>query len=294
MNQPDARVTPYPGVRRRDLLETLEFVQTELGNVRGKSTIANELPTAYLEWVNDSIRMLRSQLPSHEIDRLLLTRRYWAIQTAQGFESAKLAETELDDRAAALARTIDWLKKTDQKWNAALGRLVVADSGFFCNHEKKLRDIPFADLLELRDQPVRLMVPILVLDELDSLKQHNNKHIRWRAGHTLGVLDELLSRDGTGTLRENDLTPLRTGGSIDIEVFFDPPHHRRLPINDDEIIDRGLAIQAEAERDIVFWTFDTAQSTRARFAGLDVKKFKNDLGTDPLVGTAAGQRKAEG
>jgi hypothetical protein len=284
-HQPADRVTALPGTKRDELLKTLTHVQTELGNIQGKTTLAGEYPSLYLGWVNESVRMLRFQLPSTEIDRLLLTRRYWAIQSAQGFESAMLAQTEIDDRSAALSRAISWLKSISQKWNSTPGRLVVADSGFFCSHEKKFRDIPFADILDLREEPVQVMLPMVVLDELDGLKQHNNDHVRWRAGHTLGVLDELLRHDGTGILHDEDYTPQRAGGiprgRVSIEVFFDPPGHRRLPINDDEIIDRALAIQAEAERGVTFWTFDTSQSTRARFQGLTVKKFKRDIGPEP-------------
>jgi hypothetical protein len=281
-NQPDNRITPFSGIRRTELTKTLTAVRTELGNVRGKTAQSSEYPMQYLAWVNDSVRMLRHQLPSAEIDRLLLTRRFWAIQSAQGFESAKLAETEIDDRTAALGRTIEWLIEADQKWKHTPGRLVVADSGFFCNHVNKIRDLPFADILDLREVPVRLMLPMVVLDELDGLKQHHNDHARWRAGHTLGVLDEILDKDGAGTLRNEDYMPLHTGGipsgRVSVEVFFDPPGHRRLPINDDDIINRALAIQAEAERDVTFWTFDTSQSTRAKFRGLTVQKFKKDLG----------------
>lgn len=288
-HQPDHRVATFPGIRRDELVKTLTQVHTDLANIRSKTTIASEYAAHYLEWVSESVRMLRFQLPSTEIDRLLLTRRYWAIQSAQGFESARLAQTEIDERNVALGRTIEWLKATSQKWNAAPGRLVVADSGFFCNHEKKFRDIPFADILGLRDEPVRVMLPMVVLDELDGLKQHNNDHVRWRAGHTLGVLDELLQGDGTGMLHDEDYTPLRSGGitrgPVSIEVFFDPPGHRRLPINDDEIIDRALAIQGEAERGVTFCTFDTSQSTRARFRGLTVQKFKRDIGPEPTGDT---------
>lgn len=287
--QPDHRVATFPGVKRDELLKTLAVVHMELGNIHGRTIIASEYPAHYLQWANESVRMLRFQLPSTEIDRLLLTSRYWAIQSAQGFGSAMLVQTEIDERTVELGRTIDWLNATSQKWDTTPDSLVVADSGFFCNHEQKLRDIPFADILELREEPVRLMLPMVVLDELDGLKQHNNNHVRWRAGHTLGVLDELLQADGTGALHDEGYRPLRDGGirrgGVSIEVFFDPPGHRRLPINDDEIIDRTLAIQGEAERDVTFWTFDTSQSTRARFRGLAVKKFNRDIGPEPTTDT---------
>ena len=49
-------------------------------------------------------------------------------------------------------------------------------------------------------------------------------------------------------------------GAVVLELFFDPPDHVRLPINDDEIIDRTLAVQALADREVTLLTFDTGQS----------------------------------
>lgn len=61
-------------------------------------------------------------------------------------------------------------------------------------------------------------------------------------------------------------------GQVTIELDFDPPGHVRLPITDDEIIDRILAVQPLAGREITLLTYDTGQSTRARNAGLQVRK----------------------
>jgi hypothetical protein len=89
---------------------------------------------------------------------------------------------------------------------------------------------------------------MVVVDELDGLKQASDRHVRWRAGYTLAVLDRA-PRTGTGParLREADFSALDTGGiprgEITVEIMLDPPGHTRLPINDDEIIDRALAIR---------------------------------------------------
>lgn len=55
-------------------------------------------------------------------------------------------------------------------------------------------------------------------------------------------------------------------------MVFDAPGHVRLPINDDEIIDKALVIQPLAGREVTLLTYDTGQSTRARSAGLRVHK----------------------
>jgi len=82
-------------------------------------------------------------------------------------------------------------------------------------------------------------------------------------------------------LRAGDVVPGsdgRTRSDINIEVVFDPPRHARLPISDDEIVDRALAIQALADRKVTLLTYDTGQATRARSAGLQVVKLRKPIG----------------
>jgi hypothetical protein len=61
---------------------------------------------------------------------------------------------------------------------------------------------------------------------------------------------------------------------------YDPPRHERLPINDDEIIDRALAAQSTASSPVTLLTYDTSQAARARHAGLAVNKFTKPLGDE--------------
>ena len=42
-----------------------------------------------------------------------------------------------------------------------------------------------------------MLVPIVIVDELDRLKESKDKWVRWRAGYTLAVLDRLFA-DGAG------------------------------------------------------------------------------------------------
>jgi hypothetical protein len=65
-------------------------------------------------------------------------------------------------------------------------------------------------------------------------------------------------------------------------MVLDPPGHVRLPIPDDEIIDRAVAIQSLAARDVRLLTCDTGQHTRGRAAGLQVTKIPaKDPGPEP-------------
>lgn len=66
---------------------------------------------------------------------------------------------------------------------------------------------------------------------------------------------------------------------------MDPAGHTRLPIDDDEIIDRAAAIQTLAGRTINFLTYDTGQDHRGRLAGLATTKLTppEGIGPEPSV-----------
>ncbi len=66
-----------------------------------------------------------------------------------------------------------------------------------------------------------------------------------------------------------------------MEILYDPPGHVRLPINDDEIIDRALAAGPLAGKPVTLVTFDTGQTFRAREADLPVVKLTKPLGHEP-------------
>jgi hypothetical protein len=126
---------------------------------------------------------------------------------------------------------------------------------------------------------VNLIVPMVVIDELDGLKQNRDSHIRWRAASTLAIIDTLFkSPKPFAIFNELDHHADEPGAlpspEVTIEILFDPPGHTRLPINDDEIVDRAAATQPLLGTPLRLFTYDTGQSTRARNAGLQVEKLK--------------------
>ena len=128
-------------------------------------------------------------------------------------------------------------------------------------------------------------MPMVIVDELDRLKETKDKSVRWRAGYTVAVLDRLFA-DGTGRarLRPGDVAPGPddlTRSEVTIELVVDPPGHVRLADSDDEIIDRALAIEPLADRKVTLLTYDTGQSMRARNAGLQAVKLSKGLEEEP-------------
>ncbi|TDD28373.1 hypothetical protein E1218_07595 [Kribbella turkmenica] len=277
-----------PGTDRKRLLETLSATHANLQNTRSAGHTIRSQYDAYIDWANQSTRLLRSMISAADLDRLILTRRYWALQTMLPMETGdpkgRLLTTEVDERLLMFEDEIRELTTLINRWMRP-GRFVVADTTLFCEHEQKLEALDLSALTKSWDEPVHLVLPIVVIDELDSLKRSGKPHKRWRAGYTLAVIDRVLGGGGLeGRLHEADRSPREDGesprGAVTIELVLDPPGHSRLPINDDEIIDRAQAIQTLAGRNIKFITFDTSQSMRARTAGLDVVKLDTPRSTE--------------
>ncbi len=282
-----------PSTDRNSVLEMLARVHADLANSRAHDTV-ELMHSAYLDWANESARMLHHMLSPTDLDRLVLTQRYWVLQSMPAAvidPQGRLLGVEVAQRLALLEQEIADLRNTINRWMRP-GRFVIADTTLFCQHEDRLEHLELRALTGDRDEPIHLILPIVIIDELDSLKQSGKAHTRWRAGYTLAFIDRVLGGGGLeGRLREADYGPLDSGGipsgEVTIEVVLDPPGHVRLPIADDEIVDRAQAIQTLAGRPIKFITFDTGQSTRARMAGLDVVKVQQPLAADePQINTS--------
>lgn len=282
-------VTPYPGADRRTVLDTLRKVHLDLDNLRGRTwSTAYDYLLNYLRWATDSTRLLRHQIREADIGSLILTDRYRALLDGAGHLAGThqqafvngFVDLEVEERLEALAEAIDSFTVHSKRWGG-VQRLVVADSSFYVHYPKMLAEMDLCEATGTNpDVGVHLLVPIVVIDELDRLKEASKPQARWRARHTLAILDGALAKDGRGVLTPADLTDTTGLGAIrrevTVEVVMDQPGHVRLPLDDDEIVDRALAVQGVAGQPVKFLTYDTGQGTRARIAGLDVKKFRDD------------------
>ncbi|WP_331726486.1 PIN domain-containing protein (plasmid) [Streptomyces avidinii] len=266
-------VTPVPGAHRDNVLKALRSVRMAAENINGgapESAYGRLL--SYLVWANDSMRLLTSQISSRDVDRLVRTRTHQTLLDGVGHLAGSsqqklvngLVSLEIEQRVAALGDAIDALQDQMAKWPSEIS-LLVPDTSFYIQHPTKFLDIDFAALAGTTG-PVRVLFPMVVVDELDRLKETKDRHARWRAGYTLAVLDTLLDEDGASAPHG-------------VEVLLDPPAHIRMPLADDEIIDRALAVRAIAAGPVRLVTYDTGQAMRAKTADMPVLKLRTDAGT---------------
>jgi rRNA-processing protein FCF1 len=266
-------VRPIPGAHRDNVLNTLRSVHMAAVNLNGKvygSAYGRLL--AYLVWANDSVRMLTSQISDRDIDRLVRTRTHQTLLDGVGHLAGTdqqrlvngILSLETEQRTAALEDAVATFQDQMERWSSGVS-LLAPDTSFYIQHHTMFEDVDFNQLVESASA-VRVLFPMVVIDELDRLKESKDKHTRWRAGHTLAVLDRLLNGDGTDVPHG-------------VEILPDPPGHVRLPIPDDEIVDRVIAVQGIAAGQVQLVTYDTGQAMRAKTENLRVLKLRTDAGT---------------
>jgi PIN domain len=281
-------ITPRVGADRTTVMQQLTQVQTDLVNVRSNGTTAQDLFNAYLRWAANAVRLLRYQTREADMESLVLTRRYWTLQAMAGGPvsmARDLVEVEIDDRLAVFEETVNTTRAEFVRWDR-LAWAVVADTSFYHQHPEKLDEVDLSKVIQSRDETIGLIVPMVVIDELEKQKRSSDKQLRGRAQVTLAVIERVARDNGAGRLREADFSGIDRGeipsGETWLDVLFDLPGHVRLPINDDEIVDRALSVQILSGKDVTFLTYDTNQALRARHAGLNnVMHLKHDRATEP-------------
>jgi hypothetical protein len=286
-------ISPRPGTDRDNLLQTLRSVHTSASNEHGRGyDNAYKRMLGYLEWAMGAARLLRNQISTEDLHALVLTQRHDTLLNGIGdLEGSRrerlvnlLVDQELAERTEALEATVNLLQSLRHRWPGH-ERFVVADPSFYIQNETKLADVDLHQVLGIREEAfIRLLFPIVVVDELDGLKDAGKPRARWRAAHTLGLLDGVLNGGTEGVLRAGTYDPSNgeTLGKVIVEIVLDPPGHVRLPLADDEIVDRAVVLQALGGRDVRLLTCDTSQHTRGCAAGLEVTKVETkDPGPEP-------------
>lgn len=277
-------VNLVPGAHIETVHDRLTLALSGLAN--GRNGNAGERWEAYVNWVNDTVVGLRGLLTPGTIEGLFLTPVYWRLVETSYIESphiGRVVDREVADRHQAVQAAVGWL---ENRFNARThARFVVADTSFFI-HGDKLEDADFRPVARVRERPIHLFVPMVVLDELDRLKDSGKQRARWRAAYTLAVLERVVMMPGEpAELQAEDYSALDSGGiprgRVMVEVVQDPPGHRRLPLEDDELIDRSVALQALCGEPVTFVTFDTGQAMRARTAGLQVTRLQHPVESEP-------------
>jgi hypothetical protein len=106
-----------------------------------------------------------------------------------GTQLLPMISMEVDAHAVRLNALADELGLTLRLFDGVETCLML-DTSFYIEHAEKIEEVDFHALAQLSG-PVRVLIPIIVVDELDGLKKSRDS--RWRAGYSLAVIDRVIT-----------------------------------------------------------------------------------------------------
>lgn len=139
------------------------------------------------------------------------------------------------------------------------GKIIVYDTNSLMHYQDP-QSIVWTEILS---GAVRLVVPLIVLDELDHKRYSGTPKMAERARTAQRKLAALLADVSAG---DKVNVPGRPG--VTFEVFLDEPGHRRLQSADDEIVERTLLLQQLGDSPVTLLTHDIGMRLRAQAVGL--------------------------
>lgn len=244
---------------------TVKQVQGELGNasVHGRDPAGRK--DSFLTWCDS---WATPQLGNHFPDREGIF-----AEIRESYYRVVALPTSPDRQANGL------LNREFREWDARLGRLLseLADVADFVERVGSLVVPDTSALMEggmftefawhsldesLLGVPVRLVVPALVVEELDELKRRPGERQRAQARKVLSALWDLHSA------APGRPAPLSASQDVTIEVLLDDGWHQRMPSNDTEIIDQAVRMRELTGQAVILAACDYSQLYRAAQVGL--------------------------
>lgn len=250
-----------PDVRPAHVLEALQQLGMGLQNVLNSSHILDE----YFRWVDTAHRQLAGLLVPAQVEGLVESPRYWALLQLRDKDPARLYQLitrEAEATQRVFAEMATELETLHRRWLRHIGLIVVPDTNVFLHHPRTFDYVCWPEAAGT-GSIVHLVVPLVVINELDRHKRTNNKT---RARETLRRLNDYLPQpDATVDLptREEGRQPTT------LEVLVDPLDHVRLPDADSEIVDRALYVAELSGRQVAVATLDTGMRLLAKTHHLD-------------------------
>ncbi|MCU1412438.1 MAG: hypothetical protein JWR04_3145 [Rhodoglobus sp.] len=256
------------------VIDQLRESLSRLDTATNADSVARAL-AAYLTWVNDCCRTLGPILSSEELDRLVLTRRYWALLGVVSIEVSKILwdviRIEIAERREAFGIAIDELRGMQSPHSARAS--VIPDTNVWMRHHDSLGSLPWEDHLDLRGGvDLVIWIPSVVLEELDSLKRDRGEMFIDGKRVPRRTLARNALRTITGWFGSNPEWPHAFQSTesrprnVQVRVLTEGRDHVRLRTADAELIDVAQSMSPFFVKTFMM-TYDVSLAFRARAIG---------------------------
>jgi hypothetical protein len=216
---------------------------------------------AYLVWVE----AVESQLSSITADFALIAgvqnEHYWRLQdlSARFARPDPMIQAELARQCERFEALAEELQQRHDLVSKAPGSIAVVDTNVLLHYQPPAQ-VPWPPIVG--GSPVRLVIPLCVVEELDLKKWGDNKKLAARARNLLPSLQRTLGRGGRpGVLRD----------AVTVEVPV-PSRPRHRPIDaDEEILATCEELTLFSRTPAILITGDTSMTIRAEASTIPVK-----------------------
>ncbi len=259
-----------PGINPASWLNNTRVWDTELSNANTGIT-ASDGQRAFLLAIESLDAGLRLLLLGHDWEKWVYTRAYWAIRemtesTPRPYPLLNSESSRLQRHVAELETELKRMAHEDSSVDLTAMRLVLDTSALV--RAKCFTEVDWPEYFERK--PVRLVIPILVIHELDHLKNTGKSN---KARPRLKKIRSILEGHGHG--------PGDVRSGVTLELLLDPPDHHRLPINDQEIIRRTDNLKGRVGGPLRLVTGDYAMQFTAEADDVPVFFLPDELRLDP-------------
>ena len=260
------------GITVARAIEVLGERESEASNTAQRQR--QHLLDAYMTWVRNTEIHYNSLFAEDEMLGRLHSPRHWHIRAHGWNEDLRIGLAvvidELDAQRRYISEAIDALGRLIPLRERD-GEMLVLDTNTML-HYRPADEILWDE--EFGFKRSRLIVPLVVLDELDQKTYASSKQLAGRAETRLRMLDTHLEKAALGA------SEIRPG--VTIEILADPPNHRRHADVDHEFLDCVELICQSVERAVTVVSGDRGMRVRGLSRGIPVRplgaKFRLPLG----------------
>jgi len=245
------------------LAELTASLQSLEGSLR--SDVA-QATTQYLLWAEKAEAQLTSLYSDSEVLGRLQSERHWRIRGLDqtSMRPLPLIQAELTSRRAFLGVLEEQLQHFSEMLSPLPDeRLVVCDTNVLI-HGKIFHEVGWPGLFD--ERKVRLVLPLVIIDELDRLKDRGIKE----AG---GVLKAFDARLPVGAAMKR----VELRANVTLQLVDEPLNHVRLKGQDDEIVRQALFFNTFASNRLTVITRDRGMRVRCEAASLACKMLPPEL-----------------
>lgn len=255
------------GVSAASVVTRLDGLLADASLIEGAAGVDQiVLAHRYLRWCEQVEQHLQASFADAGLARGVFTPRHWQIRAVS--QDTRMVFGMIEGEVREQVRVLGALREQIVHYARLLRPdedegLVLVDTNVYA-HGQPFEQVRWQSLV--KSKVARLVMPLIVVDELDKLKDKGSDSAR----AVLRTLDTVISDAAF-------LAPIRIRPGVTLQIANEPPGHIRLERADDEIVRQAFYFSLVTECPVTVITRDRGMRIRALASEVDARMLPPDL-----------------